>query len=68
MVVNFELLHRFESDQKQSRIFKLLDGVHLVRLHHYLLLTIHLQQRHMNKQGDTKNSEKITEKNHWRFC
>lgn len=44
VVVKFEPLHWFESDQNQSRIFKLLDGVHLVPLHHYLLLTIRLQQ------------------------
>lgn len=57
MVVNFELLHRFESNQVQSRIFELLDGAHLVRLHHYLLLAIHLQadtqqqaRRHMEQQ------------------
>lgn len=42
MVMNFELLYGFESDQKQPRIFKLLDGVHLVPLHHYLPLTVHL--------------------------
>lgn len=58
MVVNFELLHRFESDQVQSRIFELLDGAHLVRLHHYLLLAIHLQadtqqqaRRHMEQEN-----------------
>lgn len=45
MVVNFEHLHWFESDQEQTRIFKLPDGVHLVSLHHYLLLTVNLQHR-----------------------
>ncbi len=49
VVVDFELLHRFESDQRDSRVFKLLDGVHLIPLHHYLLLTMHLQQTHKQK-------------------
>lgn len=56
VVVTFELLHGFESDQKHSRIVKLLDGVHLVLLHHYLLLTIHLQ--HRNKQRGKKTATK----------
>lgn len=44
MVVNFEHLHRLESNQIQPGVFKLLDGVHLVPLHHYLLLTIYLKK------------------------
>lgn len=43
VVVTFQLGHRFESDERHSRIFKLLDGVHLVPLHNYLFFTIHLQ-------------------------
>lgn len=44
MVVNFEHLYRLKSNKIQPRVFKLLDGVHLVPLHHYLLLTIHLNK------------------------
>lgn len=46
MVVNFEHLYRLKSDKIQAGVFKLLDGFHLVPLHDYLLLTIHLN-KHM---------------------
>lgn len=42
MVVNFEHLQRLKTDQIQARVFKLLDGIHLIPLHHYLPLPIHL--------------------------
>lgn len=42
MVVNFEHLQRLKSDKIQARVFKLLHGIHLILLHHYLLLPIHL--------------------------
>lgn len=43
VVIQLELLHGFEPDQNQPGIVKLLDGVHLVPLHHDLLLTVNLQ-------------------------
>lgn len=43
MVVNFEHLQRFKSDKMEARVFKLLDGINLIVLHHDLLLPIHLR-------------------------
>lgn len=59
MVVNFELLHRFESDQKHPGIFKLLHGVYLVCLHHYLLPAVRLQGTHMSRQGDKNRQSQV---------
>lgn len=42
MVVDFEHLQRLKSDKIEARVFKLLDAVHLIPLHHDLLLPIHL--------------------------
>lgn len=44
MVVNFEHLYRLKSNKIQPGVSKFLDGVHLVTLHHYLLLTIDLNK------------------------
>lgn len=60
MVVNFELFHRFEADQKQSRIFKLPDGVHLVPLHYYLPLTERLQQMCRRQNKNTELNQIMT--------
>lgn len=42
MVVDFEHLQRLKSNKIEARVFKLLDGSHLIPLHYYLLLPIHL--------------------------
>lgn len=52
VMVQFELLHGFESNQEKSRIFKLLDGIHLVSLQHDLFLTIRLQQAQQTQCGE----------------
>lgn len=49
VVLDLQLLHGFEPDQIHSRIFKLLEGVDLVPLHHDLLVTVKLQHTRENK-------------------
>ena len=43
VMMQFEFLHRFESNQRQTWVVKLLDGIHFIPLHHYLFPTIHLE-------------------------
>lgn len=62
MVVNFEPLHQFESNQVQTRILKLLDGAHFVHLHHYLLLAIHLEA---DTQQQARRRKDQQENQHW---
>lgn len=49
VMVQLQLLHRFESNKIQSRVVKLFDCVHLISLHHYLFFTINLHRNKMFK-------------------